>query len=248
MQTTRDHPPMNGISIIVPVHNNAAVALDTLTSVERCSPTFTNAILAIAICLATSLWSTTTRPTERTTSFPDSPSIGPTTPSLVRSRTCFTTGRSAGSSRAYGRRRKRSATLARRAIRSTGSTKVPRRVRSISGARVSKTQASGRAAIDFSSATSDFSSPPSKIERSRASVRPASSFLTCSSLLSSLIRSDLISRIVILSINSPVRSRPAPRVCGPGRYCSLQLRQNRKRGHSGFFAKKRDVPLFEFPR
>jgi hypothetical protein len=26
---------MNGISVIVPVHNNAAVVLDTLTSVER---------------------------------------------------------------------------------------------------------------------------------------------------------------------------------------------------------------------
>jgi glycosyltransferase involved in cell wall biosynthesis len=30
-----DHPPMNGISIIVPAHNNAAVILETLTSAER---------------------------------------------------------------------------------------------------------------------------------------------------------------------------------------------------------------------
>ena len=54
MQATWDHPPMNGISIIVPVHNNAAVIRDTLTSVERCSRTFGKATPAIAICLATS--------------------------------------------------------------------------------------------------------------------------------------------------------------------------------------------------
>jgi glycosyltransferase involved in cell wall biosynthesis len=31
----RDHPPTNGISVVVPVHNNVALILETLTSVDR---------------------------------------------------------------------------------------------------------------------------------------------------------------------------------------------------------------------
>jgi hypothetical protein len=84
--------------------------------------------------------------------------------------------------------------------------------------------------IDFSSATRPARPSPEKIDRSRASVRAASSTMTCPSFPESLIRSDLISRIVILSISSPgaivtvtdgVRARP-----GTVALSSLVIRSN----------------------